>query len=303
MKRFTETAKWNSSWFRKLSPEFKCFWQYICDTCDAAGVWDVDIALAEFVIGCHLDGALDAFNSSPAEQRIFVFDGGTKWLITKFIRFQYGSLSNDCKPHKKVIKLIEKHGVEAIIYQKKQRVSIPYTKKAKMVPPSSPPYISPSSSPGFPSNSNKSLNNYLSTNYKGARGTEKVFKKFAEGKEVGRREIATKIRERVPKTDMERREFCDSLGLDGDLRERTWAILCILARRRTDIKNPGGYMYRELGAVHQPSDWAIAQAKREMAEKPLFSCPSAVTGAATIQAKKAKARENLRRRAKKSEAR
>tara|TARA_R110000868_G_scaffold51318_2_gene162881 strand:- start:558 stop:881 length:324 start_codon:yes stop_codon:yes gene_type:complete len=51
MKRFTETQKWEDPWFRRLRPEMKLLWQWLCDKCDNAGIIDPDLELASFQIG------------------------------------------------------------------------------------------------------------------------------------------------------------------------------------------------------------------------------------------------------------
>ena len=50
-KRFTDTNKWDKLWFRKLKPEYKCLWEYLITKCDLAGIYDVDLGLASFIIG------------------------------------------------------------------------------------------------------------------------------------------------------------------------------------------------------------------------------------------------------------
>ena len=45
------------------------------------------------------------------KNRIQILDEGKKWLIPKFISFQYGQLNPKCKPHMSVIKLLEKHNL------------------------------------------------------------------------------------------------------------------------------------------------------------------------------------------------
>lgn len=37
--------------------------------------------------------------------------GGNKYFLPKFIRFQYGALSAECRPHQKIIALIQAHGI------------------------------------------------------------------------------------------------------------------------------------------------------------------------------------------------
>lgn len=107
MKRFTETEKWRDPWFRKLSPKAKLAFIYICENCDNAGVWSGDTELADFTIGYPIPWkeVLESFGD-----RIMVLPGG-EWLVLKFVEFQFGALSEACKPHLQVIRLIEKHRV------------------------------------------------------------------------------------------------------------------------------------------------------------------------------------------------
>jgi len=107
MKRFTETQKWEDPWFRRLRPEIKLLWQWILDRCDNAGVIDPDIDLASFQIGYQypMDTLLEF-----GERAIKLPCG--KWFIPKFIAFQYGQLSTDCKAHKPIFISLEKHGLK-----------------------------------------------------------------------------------------------------------------------------------------------------------------------------------------------
>jgi hypothetical protein len=109
MKRFTETAKWDDPWFRRLRPEVKLLWQWILDRCDNAGVIDPDLELASFQIGFEYPS--DALSSLG--DRVVQLDCG-KWFIPKFIAFQYGQLSADCKAHKPIFASIEKHSLERV---------------------------------------------------------------------------------------------------------------------------------------------------------------------------------------------
>ena len=110
-KRFTETAKWEDAWYMELSPTEKLFYLYILDRCNNCGVWEVNFKLAEFMIGLKLDQAdiLKKF-----ESRITILEDGNKWLIPKFISFQYGQLNPNCKPHLAVIKLLQKHKLTTV---------------------------------------------------------------------------------------------------------------------------------------------------------------------------------------------
>ena len=54
-KRFIETDIWKKKWFRKLPTNVKLFYFYILTNCDHAGMYDVDLELAEFQIGMDID--------------------------------------------------------------------------------------------------------------------------------------------------------------------------------------------------------------------------------------------------------
>ncbi|MBI3589933.1 MAG: hypothetical protein HY094_00970 [Candidatus Melainabacteria bacterium] len=110
MKRFTDTAKWQDPWFRKLPVEYKNLWQYITDTCDNSGVWKPDFELLSFCIGEHLEyeEALKVLNQD--KERIKVLENGN-WYIVGFISFQYGELKEQSKPHAHVLSLLKKHNL------------------------------------------------------------------------------------------------------------------------------------------------------------------------------------------------
>ena len=105
-KRFTSTEKWDKEWFQDLTPRLKCFWQYMTDRCDHAGVWEANYRLATFCIGEEVtEGDLAAFG-----ERVEVI-GDNKVYLRGFVDFQYGKLSATSKPHASVIKLLNKHNL------------------------------------------------------------------------------------------------------------------------------------------------------------------------------------------------
>lgn len=106
MKRFTETEKWRDPWFRKLSPKLKCLWLYLCDNCDPAGVIDLDLELAAVQIGAKLDPA----DTDKFGDRLETLPSGKLW-IRRFVPFQFGVLSRDCRPHKVVFEALERNGL------------------------------------------------------------------------------------------------------------------------------------------------------------------------------------------------
>lgn len=104
-KRFTDTDIWDKKWFMALSPKEKCLVKFIFDKCDVAGIWSPNWGLATAYIGetvglCDLDKF--SYRLEFLGEKIFVAD---------FIEFQYGELSDKCKPHQKIIATLKKHGL------------------------------------------------------------------------------------------------------------------------------------------------------------------------------------------------
>lgn len=124
MKRFTETDKWLDPWFQELEPDAKLVWLYVLDRCDNAGVWEPNKRLANFTIGRDIDWpAVESLFTNSGRMAILA-DG--KWNITKFIAFQYGQLSEECPPHRQVLRLVEKHGLHADNGKGNERVVKPF---------------------------------------------------------------------------------------------------------------------------------------------------------------------------------
>ena len=108
-KRLTDTTKWDKIWFRKLSPFYKCFWQYIIDRCNHAGIWEVDFETAEYYIGEKLD--IETIKTIFKKQYIEL-ENKNRWLIKDFISFQYGDLNKENRIYISIKNLLKKEGVE-----------------------------------------------------------------------------------------------------------------------------------------------------------------------------------------------
>lgn len=107
-KRLTDTEKWKKPFIRSLPVEYKVFWLYILDDCDHAGVWQVDIEIAEIKLGTKLslEKARGLFTGKVVE-----FDNGTKWFIPDFVAFQYGELSEKNKMYKSVTLILNRYNL------------------------------------------------------------------------------------------------------------------------------------------------------------------------------------------------
>jgi len=103
-KRFTATEKWSDPWFCSLTERQRLFWVYLLDNCDNAGIWRANWILVELYFP-GMGKALEAF-----KDRLVKIDG-EKYHIPKFLEFQYGELSEACKPHLSVIRSLQKLGL------------------------------------------------------------------------------------------------------------------------------------------------------------------------------------------------
>lgn len=111
-KRLTDTEKWKKSWFRNLSPIHKCFWEYIRDNCNHAGIWDVDFDLAQFNIGAELK----AYEITEIFKKNILILSRSKWFLIDYIPFQYNCPIDELKPssrvHSSVIKILKKYDLD-----------------------------------------------------------------------------------------------------------------------------------------------------------------------------------------------
>lgn len=108
MKRFRDTKLSREAWYRKLKPVFKCTWDFLCDECDEAGMWSIDLDALAFFLGEEIDfnAFLETVNTDKARLEKY---GNDKIWVIGFVEFQYGELSEKCIPHKKIISLLVKY--------------------------------------------------------------------------------------------------------------------------------------------------------------------------------------------------
>ena len=126
MKIFTDKNKWQDPWFRKLSGPAKMLWFYITDHADKVGIADLDFGLASQDCGIKITED----HLSELGKRVVWVDED-KVFMPKYIDFQYGKLSPNCPPHKKIIQLVESLELERIgsIYEHPNaRVALPLRK-------------------------------------------------------------------------------------------------------------------------------------------------------------------------------
>lgn len=109
-KRFTDTDKWEDSWYMNLTIENKLFYNFLLDKCNTIGLWKPNLRLAEFILGYKIDHK--KFIKELGKDRIYILKNGYWWLI-KFCDFQYGVINEEStsKPIQSYINLLKKHNL------------------------------------------------------------------------------------------------------------------------------------------------------------------------------------------------
>jgi len=117
-KRFTDTNKYKKTFFRGLPGAYKLLWDYLYHDCDHAGIWHVDMDIAQIFLGKDMpvdeSTAISLFNADPEDEKIVVLHGGKKWFIKSFITFQYGELNPQNRAHASVISILTKEGIKPL---------------------------------------------------------------------------------------------------------------------------------------------------------------------------------------------
>ena len=106
-KRCIDSSLFEKRWFRKLPTNVKLFYFYMLTKCDHAGMYDVDLELAEFQIGMDIDK--DNILKHIGDHIEIIKDD--KWFLRKFVDFQYGILKDTNNAHKSVIKILNRYGI------------------------------------------------------------------------------------------------------------------------------------------------------------------------------------------------
>lgn len=103
-KRFIDTSIFRKDFIRGLDAPCKLLFLYLINECDHAGLWDVELEVAEVRLGLKFKG--DPINQFAG--KVIPVDGGKKWFIPSFVNFQYGDLNPENRAHGSVISLLKK---------------------------------------------------------------------------------------------------------------------------------------------------------------------------------------------------
>ena len=121
-KRFIDTDLFKKPFMRSLEAPYKALWVYLLCECDHAGIWSVELDVAQLRMGMKLDPekALEKMGGA-----VVSIEGGTKWYLPDFIAFQYGTLNPANRVHESVLSLLSKHGIDPNEEQEKKGLVSP----------------------------------------------------------------------------------------------------------------------------------------------------------------------------------
>ena len=105
-----DTELIRKAWWRKMTCKQKALWEYLRLACDASGVIDIDWEAFSF----HIGDQVSKQDLDPMKTQ-FEFLPNNRLLIVDFVAFQYGRLSEDCRPHQRIMALIKKNGIERVL--------------------------------------------------------------------------------------------------------------------------------------------------------------------------------------------
>ena len=114
-KRYFDSGKFNNPFYRKLSPELKCTYDYLLSQCDYAGVLDIDIDDVNFKVGSK--GLTYEIIKHTFQNKFVVLDereDRLKIFMPRFIWWQYkNELMANNKVHRHVYEILKQEGISA----------------------------------------------------------------------------------------------------------------------------------------------------------------------------------------------
>ena len=120
-KRFTDTLKWEKEWFLSLEVGDKLVWLYLLDSCNEAGLWNVNWRLCSMLTGVEL--------TEPSEEiakQLIKTNHDKVYYLKGFMEFQYPDYMLKKSPmiRKCVDKLIRYGVVDADEYKTAQNEDV-----------------------------------------------------------------------------------------------------------------------------------------------------------------------------------
>ena len=108
-KRFIDTDLFRKPFMRGLEAPYKALWLYLLCECDHAGIWVVELDVAQIRMGMKLDPEKAIEKMAGA---VIPIHGGEKWYLPDFVAFQYGTLNPSNRVHASVIERLSAEGID-----------------------------------------------------------------------------------------------------------------------------------------------------------------------------------------------
>jgi hypothetical protein len=108
-KRFIDTDLFRKPFMRSLEAPYKALWIYLLCECDHAGIWVVELDVAQIRMGLKLDPDKVIEKMAGA---VVSIDGGSKWYLPDFVNFQYGTLNPANRVHQSVLDRLQRYGID-----------------------------------------------------------------------------------------------------------------------------------------------------------------------------------------------
>jgi hypothetical protein len=108
-KRFIDTDLFRKPFMRSLEAPYKALWIYLLCECDHAGIWVVELDVAQIRMGMKLDPAKAIEKMGGA---VIPIDEGRKWFLPDFVTFQYGTLNPANRVHASVLERLSASGID-----------------------------------------------------------------------------------------------------------------------------------------------------------------------------------------------
>ena len=108
-KRFIDTDLFRKPFMRSLEAPYKALWIYLLCECDHAGIWVVELDVAQMRMGLKLDPERVIEKMGGA---VLPIGDGSKWYLPDFVEFQYGTLNPANRVHASVLERLSKCGID-----------------------------------------------------------------------------------------------------------------------------------------------------------------------------------------------
>lgn len=112
-KRYFDSGKFDDPFYRKLSPELKCTYDYLQSKCDYAGVLDIDVDDINFKVGCK-NITYELIKETFEDKFLILAQSKNrlKIFMPRFIWWQYkNELTASNKVHRHVYDILKLEGI------------------------------------------------------------------------------------------------------------------------------------------------------------------------------------------------